>query len=139
MKKKNVNPSLISKLVKNARDARKRSIAPYSGVRVGAALLSGKGKIYKGCNIESVTFSPSICAERTVIFKALSEGERRFTHIAVVAFKNKFITPCGVCRQVLHEYCGDIKVILANLSGKYKIIDLSDLFPEAPKIKMNQS
>jgi cytidine deaminase len=95
------------------------SYAPYSGFRVGAALVGKSGKIYKGCNVENAAYSPTNCAERTAIFKAVSEGEREFTAIAIVGGMGEtiadFCAPCGVCRQVLAEFCGpDFRVVLGT-------------------------
>lgn len=102
-----------------AMEARKASYSPYSGFRVGAALLGRSGKVYLGCNIENAAYTPTNCAERTAVFKAVSEGEREFDAIAVVGGKGEELSalcaPCGVCRQVLAEFCGqDFRVILGN-------------------------
>lgn len=99
--------------------AREMSYAPYSGFRVGAALLGKSGKVYKGCNVENAAYTPTNCAERTAVFKAVSEGEREFTAIAIVGGKgdtlSELCAPCGVCRQVLAEFCdGDFRVILGT-------------------------
>ena len=98
-------------LIELAKDAMARAYAPYSGFKVGAALLCADGTVFQGCNIENASFSPTICAERTAIFKAVSEGQRAFTAIAVCGGKDGVITgyfpPCGVCRQVMREFCGD--------------------------------
>ncbi|MBQ8295320.1 MAG: cytidine deaminase [Clostridia bacterium] len=100
-------------------EARKNSYAPYSGFHVGAALLGKSGKVYTGCNVENAAYSPTNCAERTAVFKAVSEGEREFTAIAVVGGKGDEISslcaPCGVCRQVLSEFCdGNLRVVLGT-------------------------
>lgn len=100
-------------------EARKASYSPYSGFRVGAALLGKSGKVYLGCNIENAAYTPTNCAERTAIFKAVSEGEREFDALAVVGGKGEELSalcaPCGVCRQVLAEFCDkDFRVILGN-------------------------
>ena len=100
-------------------EAREMAYAPYSGFRVGAALLGKSGKIYKGCNVENAAYSPTNCAERTAVFKAVSEGERSFEAIAIVGGMaetiNDFCAPCGVCRQVLAEFCGpDFRVVLGT-------------------------
>ncbi len=123
------------KLIKSALDAQKMSYSPYSGYRVGAALLAGNGKIYKGCNIENAAFSPTCCAERTSVFKAVSEGVTDFEAVAVVGGKdgkwNSFTTPCGVCRQVLAEFCSeDFAVICADDDGNCEKIMLGSLLPE---------
>ena len=106
-------------LMKLAVEAREMAYAPYSGFRVGAALLAKSGKVYKGCNVENAAYSPTNCAERTAVFKAVSEGEREFLAIAIVGGMDEniadFCAPCGVCRQVLAEFCGkDFRVILGN-------------------------
>ncbi|MEX0736103.1 MAG: cytidine deaminase, partial [Bacteroidota bacterium] len=95
-------------LVETARRAKRRAFAPYSHFHVGAALLSGNGRIYSGCNVEISTYALTICAERTAIFKAISEGERNFKAIAVVSDDPDFTPPCGACRQVLMDLAGNI-------------------------------
>lgn len=112
------------------------SYAPYSHFHVGAALLTNDGKIYTGCNIENAAYGPSNCAERTAIFKAVSEGERNFTAIAIVGGPDgkikDFCPPCGVCRQVLSEFCKkDFKIILANDKSEVKEFTLAELLPES--------
>ena len=122
----------IKKLIELASKARKYALAPYTGIKVGAAILTKSGKIYTGTNFQSIIPDASICAERNAIFKALSEGERDFLLVAVVGFKKDFIYPCGTCRQVLAEYSGNAKIIAANLKGDYKIVPLSRLTPNIP-------
>lgn len=124
------------KLVKEALEARKMSYCPYSKHSVGAALLTESGKIYRGCNIESVSYTPSNCAERTAIFKAVSEGERKFEAIAVVGGRateeiSGYFPPCGVCRQVMMEFCDPktFKVIAADTPTTYKVFTLEELLP----------
>ena len=122
-------------LMKLAEEARMLAYAPYSNFLVGAALLTASGKVYTGCNIENAAFSPTNCAERTAFFKAVSEGEREFVAIAVVGGKRgsepSFCSPCGVCRQVMAEFCGgDFRVILGN-SEKVESYVLADIFPLA--------
>ncbi len=112
------------------------SYAPYSRYHVGAALLTDEGEIYTGCNIENAAFGPSNCAERTAFFKAISEGKKKFSAIAVVGGPNgkteSFCTPCGVCRQVMAEFCGpDFKIIMAKSPSAYKIRTLEELLPES--------
>ncbi len=117
-------------LVTAARRAREHAHAPYSGFKVGAAIETADGRIVTGCNIENATYGLTICAERVAIFKALSEGHRRFTRIAVVADTADPTSPCGPCRQVLWEFGGDLEVILANLSeekGRHRISELLPL------------
>ena len=120
-------------LMKEAQKARERSYSPYSHFRVGAALLGKSGKIYTGCNIENAAFSATVCAERTAIFKAVSEGEREFEALAIVGGREgetaDFCAPCGVCRQVISEFCPrDFKIILGN-EEKYEVYTLGDLLP----------
>lgn len=119
-------------LVREAYQAKKFSYAPYSGFHVGAALLGESGRVYKGCNIENAAFSPTNCAERTAVFKAVSEGERRFTAIAVVGDKEEYLTPCGVCRQVLLEFCNpkEFQVICAKNETDFRVYKLEELIPE---------
>lgn len=124
----------MKELVLQAEEAMKRAYAPYSGFKVGAALLTKNGKVYTGCNIENASFSPTICAERTAVAKAVSEGEREFAAIAVVGGKDGVITgicpPCGVCRQVLSEFCdGDMPVYLGKGKGEIETVTLKDLLP----------
>ena len=121
-------------LMELAIKARERAYAPYSSFAVGAALLSENGKVYLGCNIENSSFSPTNCAERTAIFSAIADGERKFTAIAVcggkIGKKRIFCTPCGVCRQVLSEFCdADLKVILEDGEGGIKALTLGELLP----------
>ncbi|MBA4311339.1 MAG: cytidine deaminase [Chlorobiaceae bacterium] len=116
-------------LVKKATEAQKYSHAPYSSLRVGAALLTSSGKIYTGCNIENSSFSLTICAERTAIFNAISNGERKFKAIAINSDKIDFIPPCGACRQVLMDLAGDVDVVLSDKKGKISITKLSILLP----------
>ena len=116
-------------LVDAARAARDRAIAPYSGFRVGAALLTASGEIVMGCNIENATYGLTTCAERVALLKALSDGHREFTRIAVVADTDAPTPPCGPCRQLLWEYCGDIPVIMANLTSVTATLQMKDLLP----------
>ena len=104
-------------LVSRARGARDRALAPYSSFRVGAALLTVDGDVYTGCNIENASYGLTMCAERVALFKALSEGARAFVALVVVADRAQPTPPCGACRQLLWEYCGDIPVVMANLEG----------------------
>ena len=128
-------------LVQKAIEMTKMSYVPYSHFHVGAALLDKKGKVWTGCNIENAAYGPSNCAERTAIFKAVSEGVREFDAIAVVGGPEDengkpqiqdFCPPCGVCRQVLSEFCSrDFKIILANGKGEQKVFTLGQLLPES--------
>ena len=120
----------VDNLINMAKDARTRAYAPYSGFKVGAALLCSDGTIYTGCNIENISFTPTVCAERTAIFKAISEGNKNFSKISVVTGDSKPSPPCGVCRQVLSEFVGpDFEVILATTSGELNILKFKELFP----------
>lgn len=121
-------------LIEKAKEAAKNAYVPYSGYTVGAALLTKDGKVYLGCNIENAAYGPTNCAERTAFFKAVSEGERVFSKIAVVGGKNlhfkDYFAPCGVCRQVMREFCDDSFVILLGKnSDEYKSFTLSELLP----------
>ena len=116
-------------LVAAARAARDRAVADYSHFKVGAALETADGTIVTGCNIENATYGLTLCAERVAIFKALSEGHRRFTRIAVVADTEEPTPPCGACRQIMWEFGGDLEVILANLHGETGHHRMRDLFP----------
>ena len=114
--------------------ARKASYSPYSSVKVGAALLTESGRIYTGCNIENAAYSPTVCAERVAFFKAISEGEKEFTAIAIAGGANDtpdgFFPPCGVCRQVMAEFCSpDFKVYLVKSENEYTTLTLGDLLP----------
>ena len=120
-------------LLQCAVEAREMAYAPYSGFRVGAALLGKSGKLYKGCNVENAAYSPTNCAERTALFKAVSEGEREFVSIAIVGGMyetiNDFCAPCGVCRQVLAEFCGpDFRVVLGTPDNP-QVFAFKDLLP----------
>ncbi|HEX2714431.1 MAG TPA: cytidine deaminase [Candidatus Acidoferrales bacterium] len=117
-------------LVTAARAARENAHAPYSNFRVGAALRARSGRVYTGCNVESATYGLTICAERVAIFKAVSEGERGFDAIAVVAQTEKLTPPCGACRQIIWEFCGDVEIVLADLKGHVEVRRASGLLPE---------
>ena len=122
-------------LIRSAIDMLAFSYAPYSHFKVGAALLAKNGKVYGGCNIENVAFSPTNCEERTAFFRALAEGVREFDAIAIVGGKDGVLTeyspPCGVCRQVMQEFCNpsEFKIILAVSETNYKVYTLSELLP----------
>jgi cytidine deaminase len=119
------------KLIAEATKARERAYAPYSDFQVGAAVESESGDIYIGCNVESASYGLTVCAERVAIWKGISCGEKRFTRIAVVVDTEELTPPCGVCRQIIWEFCGDVPVILSNLEGKSEIIKMSELLPRA--------
>lgn len=124
-----------SQLIEIALQAREKAYCPYSGFAVGAALLCGDGSVYTGCNIENSAFSPTNCAERTAFFKAVSEGKRDFVKIVVVGgdaekSPENYCPPCGVCRQVMKEFCGaDFEVIIAKTPDDYKSMTLAELLP----------
>ncbi len=119
------------KLLILAREALKHSFSPYSKFRVGAALLAKSGKVYTGCNIENSSFSLTVCAERTALFKAISEGETEFSKILIVSDADDFITPCGACRQVISDLAGAVEIILTNAGGEMQHKNISDLLPFA--------
>jgi len=126
-----------AELIKEAMEARKKSYCPYSNYAVGAALLTKSGKVYRGCNIENAAFSPTNCAERTAIFKAVSEGDTDFSRIAIIGGSvdrpvDSYAYPCGVCRQVMMEFCNPetFEIIAAMSEDVYQIFTLKELFPE---------
>ena len=123
----------MQNLVEKAYTAKQYAYAPYSGFHVGAALLCGDGTIFTGCNIENAAYSPANCAERTAVFKAVSEGYRSFLAIAVAGSSGEYLAPCGVCRQVLMEFCDpdSFLVILAKNQTQYQSFRLGELFPHA--------
>ena len=125
----------VKELIKQAIEAMESAYTPYSHFKVGAALHTPEGKIYKGCNIENASYTPTNCAERTAFFKAVSEGEREFDAICIVGGKNGILTeytaPCGVCRQVMMEFCDpeSFQIILATDTEHYDIYTLKELLP----------
>lgn len=123
-------------LIEFAKEAMRFAYAPYSGYKVGAALLSKDGRVFTGCNVENAAYGPTNCAERTAVFKAVSEGCREFAAIAVCGGRDGVITgafpPCGVCRQVLREFCGeDFTVYVAGAAGTYETFTLAQLLPHS--------
>ena len=116
-------------LIKLATEARENAYAPYSNFKVGAALLASNGRVFTGCNVENATYGLTVCAERVALWKAVSEGEREFVAVAVVADGERPPSPCGACRQLLWEFCDDIEVITANLRGGRQSYHLSELLP----------
>jgi len=118
-------------LIAAAMDVRENAHAPFSKFKVGSAVLDESGRIFTGCNVENATYGLTVCAERVAIFKAISEGARKFTRVAVVADTDTLTPPCGACRQILWEFCGDVELVLANLQGKSETIRLGALFPRA--------
>jgi cytidine deaminase len=119
----------ISALIDAAVKARANAVAPFSGFAVGAALQADGGAVYSGCNVENASYGLSMCAERVALFKALSEGAREFRRIAIASQSETPATPCGACRQLLWEFCGDIEVVLSNLDGVTETIQLATLVP----------
>lgn len=123
------------KLIEMAKEAMTHSYDPYSGFKVGAALLCADGRVYCGCNIENASFTPTICAERTAFFKAVYDGHRDFTAIAVCGGKDGIITgafpPCGVCRQVMREFCGDGFIVYMVTPEGYEEVTLGELLPHS--------
>ncbi len=116
-------------LIQQAIAARELAYAPYSNYKVGAALLTAEGKIYRGCNVENASYGPSMCAERVAVFKAVSEGHKNFEAIAIVTVNGG--APCGVCRQVLREFAPNLTVIISDLEGTYQLFTLADLLPHS--------
>lgn len=123
-----------NRLVKKALEVMKNSYSPHSGFRVGAALLGKNGKVFAGTNVEFDAFSLTVCAERAAIFNGISGGEKKFTAIAVATSSDKFIHPCGLCRQALVEFNPDMEVILVTKSKKIKHIILKDIMPDYFKL-----
>jgi cytidine deaminase len=121
--------AVTARLVQAALAAREKAYAPYSGFRVGAALLTGTGRIYDGCNIENSSYGLSCCAERVALFKAVSEGDRDFLALAVASGSGDHCPPCGACRQVLAEFGDQIKVYMCNNKGEYKVDTVAGLLP----------
>ena len=109
--------------------AREHAHAPFSNFRVGAALEDFSGRIHTGCNVENATYGLTICAERVAVFKAISEGVREFRRIAIAADTDQLTPPCGACRQILWEFCGDIEIVLVNPRGASETMRLKELFP----------
>ena len=119
----------VPKLVAAARAARERAVADFSGFKVGAALETIDGHIITGCNIEYASYGLTVCAERVAIFKAISDGHRAFRRMAVVADTPAPTPPCGACRQIMWEFCGDIEVVMANLQMVTAMLQMTDLLP----------
>jgi len=119
----------MDSLLEAALGAREHAHAPFSHFQVGAALEDESGRVHTGCNVENSTYGLTLCAERVAVFKAISEGARRFTRMAVAADTGALTPPCGACRQILWEFCGDIEVILVNLEGRTESLRLKDLYP----------
>ncbi|MEO6588850.1 MAG: cytidine deaminase [Pyrinomonadaceae bacterium] len=122
-------------LTETAKKAREKAHAPFSNFKVGAAVRTKSGKIFTGCNIENASYGLTMCAERVAVFKAISEGESEFEEIAVVADTDELTPPCGPCRQIIWEFCGDSPVTMASLKGEAETMQMSELLPRAFDIK----
>ena len=120
-----------NQLIETAKAARLQSVAPFSNFLVGAALQTKAGKVYTGCNIESASYGLTVCAERVAIWKALSEGEREFTDLVVVADTEALTPPCGTCRQIIWEFAKHARIVLVNLRGRREEVSIEDLLPRA--------
>jgi cytidine deaminase len=120
----------MESLIRAAKEAREKAYSPYSNFKVGAAVMTPSGKIYSGCNVENVSYGLTNCAERTAIYKAVSEGEHSFIALAVVADTEGPVAPCGACRQVIAEF-GIEQIILGNIKGHTKILSLEEILPYA--------
>ena len=118
-------------LIEAAKEARLHSVAPFSNFKVGAAVRTESGKIYTGCNVESASYGLTVCAERVAIWKALSEGDRHFTQLAVVADTETLTPPCGTCRQIIWEFARGADIVFANLKGDSEVFHIADLLPRA--------
>lgn len=118
-------------LIEAATRVRENAYAPFSDFRVGSALETEDGEIIAGCNVESASYGLTVCAERVAIWKAISMGKRKIKHIAVVADTEELTPPCGVCRQIIWEFGGDIPVVMANLKGKVETVQMKELLPRA--------
>lgn len=122
-------------LIREAIKSKKLSYSPYSNLKIGVSLLAGSGKIYKGANIECASFSLTICAERVVFSKALTEGEKTFDTIAIASSKRDYIYPCGACRQFMYEFSENLKIILVKSVNEYRIFSLRSLLPKSFRLK----
>ncbi len=118
-------------LIEAATAARENAHAPFSHFKVGAALLTTGDEIVTGCNVENASYGLTLCAERVAIFKAISENKKDFTKICVVADTDALTPPCGACRQIIWEFCGDVEVLMANLHGEGETFQMSELLPKA--------
>ena len=123
-------PDVSDALLAAALAARENAFAPYSKFRVGAAIEDIDGRIHTGCNVENSTYGLTVCAERVAVFKAISEGVRKFRRVAIAADTDALTPPCGACRQILWEFCGDVEIVLVNPRGKTETHRLKDLFPK---------
>jgi cytidine deaminase len=118
-----------TELIEAAKTVRQRAHTPFSGFKVGAAIEDASGRVFTGCNVENATYGLSLCAERVAVFKAISEGAAALRRVAIVADTPVLTPPCGACRQILWEFCGNAEVILANLEGKQEEYSLATLLP----------
>ena len=123
-------PDASDALIAAALAARENAFAPYSKFRVGAAIEDSGGRIHTGCNVENSTYGLTVCAERVAVLKAISEGVRKFRRVAIAADTDRLTPPCGACRQILWEFCGDVEIVLVNLRGTTETHRLKDLFPK---------
>jgi cytidine deaminase len=121
----------LQQLIEAAKSARLRSIAPFSNFLVGAAVKTAEGKVYTGCNVESASYGLTVCAERVAIWKALSEGERQFIELAIVADTESLTPPCGTCRQIIWEFAKNATIVLGNLRGETQVVSIRELLPRA--------
>jgi cytidine deaminase len=121
----------LQQLLETAKKARLQSIAPFSKFLVGAAVKTEAGKVYTGCNVESASYGLTVCAERVAIWKALSEGERDFSELAIVADTGSLTPPCGTCRQIIWEFAKNATIVLGNLRGETQIVSIRELLPRA--------
>lgn len=126
---------ISDKLIKSASQVREKAFAPYSNFKVGSAVVTKDGKVFTGCNVESASYGLTVCAERVAIWKAVSEGETELEQMAVVADTEQLTPPCGVCRQIIWEFCGDVPVTMANLRGDSETIQMKELLPRAFDMK----
>jgi len=126
-----LSEEVFQPLIEAALQARSQSIAPFSSFQVGAAVRAESGKVYTGCNIESASYGLTVCAERVAIWKALSEGERHFTELAVVADTETLTPPCGTCRQIIWEFAKSANIVFANLRGETETFQIAQLLPRA--------
>lgn len=124
----------MKNLIEKAIDARKNSYSPYSQFAVGAALEAEDGTVYTGCNVENASYGLTVCAERTALVKAVSQGAKKFKRLAIVTDTAEIVTPCGMCRQMLIEFSPELEIILANTEGKKESVILSALLPKAFKL-----
>ena len=122
-------------LIEKATKVREIAYAPFSKFKVGAAVETDDGEVFTGCNVESASYGLTVCAERVAIWKAVSEGKKKFTRIAVAADTEQLTPPCGACRQIIWEFCGDVPVIMSNLKGDVETMQMKELLPRAFDMK----